>query len=772
MKKVLDVFKKPLWLLCLGLGIVLFASIFANMANTSAYKVSVTEVSFETEHGNMTGLLYKPRSCTAENPCATIVTTHGYLNTKEMQDAPAIELSKRGYVVLAMDMYDHGDSTWDSAEYGSFMFFRWSQYDAVTWAAKQDFVLKSEKTGAAMIAVSGHSMGGFSSRVATYMDSVDMAKGENQKIVAALPVGADFSYVSWGLGMAEFAYIDKMTPNYLTDDNGELILDVNGKKQYILTPDATNPLTYILVDLDGNGTKETKVSATPSYTTPGTDKVIATDAEARRTMGTIAGQYDEFFFNPDGNKGGTVKEKDYTTTTEGAKFYYAEDYNGRNPEFKEAEWNEEAYNGGGSVIYVPNEIHPWNHFSTESTAYMIDFYDKAFETQFEIHEITENDGVVAYKDGTAQSWWLKEGFECIALIGMFIAITAAVALFATLPFFKRVTTAGEEINEVSRPTGPRALLMKGFLILSCAATAYVYPMILEGTTEAYTESVKAIMWGAALVFIAAIVASVIVKAVKGEDENASKVINFAVFGAAAVFAASFFSYWTLTNTFFADSTYYNEPTTNVIAYWALVSASLTLIALTISYFLSNKKDGYTCANYGLKANWKQILMALLIAVCVVAGVYVLTFVIEVLLRVDFRVWTYAIKPFAGRHFIAFLKYLPVFFLFYLVNGISVVANTGHDRTWKGTLKAVLIGAAGVAILLGVHYGMDFATGTAKYPNQALNMILVWALVPTLAIAAWITRKSYLKTGNIWTGVFINAILFTLIQVANTTLYLM
>ena len=46
MKKVLDVFKKPLWLLCLGLGIVLFASIFANMANTSLYSVSVTEYEF------------------------------------------------------------------------------------------------------------------------------------------------------------------------------------------------------------------------------------------------------------------------------------------------------------------------------------------------------------------------------------------------------------------------------------------------------------------------------------------------------------------------------------------------------------------------------------------------------------------------------------------------------------------------------------------------------------------------------------------------------
>lgn len=704
MKKVLDIFKKPLWLLCLGLGIVLFASIFANMANTSLYQVSVTNVTFETEHGEMAGLLYRPRKCTAKNPCATIVTTHGYLNTGEMQDAPAIELSKRGYVVLAMDMYDHGDSTWDSSEYGEFMFFKWSQYDAVQWAYKQDFVLKASD-GTGMIAVSGHSMGGFSSRVAAYFDSQDVENGEPQKIAAVLAVGADFTYVPRGTGAS-------------------------------------------------------------------TDTVIAADAAQKRTMGTIAARYDEFFFNADGNKGGTVKEKDYTSTTEGTKFYYAEDYTGSNEEFESAQWNTESYNGGGSVIYVPNEIHPLNHFSTETTGYMIDFYDTAFETQIKLHNVTENEGVVSYKDGTAQSWWLKEGFECIGLIGMFVSIIAAIALFAQLPFFGKVVTAEGEINAVGAPTGARKWIMRGFLVLSCAATAYIYPMIQLGTTDAFVESVKAIMWACALILVAGLVAKYVVKAVKGEDEHADKVFNTLLSGALIVFAASFFSYWTLTKTFFGDSNYWNEPTTNQIAYWILVVSGLTVIALSISHFLSNKQDGYTYANYGLKANWKQILIGLLIAVIVVTGVYALTFAIEALLRVDFRVWTYAIKPFNKHSFVAFLKYLPVYFLFFLTVGLNVVANTGSDKSWKGTLKAVLISALPTLILVGVHYGMDFATATAKWPTLALNMILVIVIPITMGFAAWIIRKSWQKTGNLWTGVFICTLLFTMIQVANTTLYLM
>ena len=127
MKKTLEkIFKQPLWLLSACMIIVIVFSLFANMANTSAWGVKVTKVNFDTKsdaitglmvgeyEGNMEGLLYTPRGCDAENPCPVIVTTHGYLNSKEMQDAPAIELSKRGYIVLALDMYDHGESTWDT----------------------------------------------------------------------------------------------------------------------------------------------------------------------------------------------------------------------------------------------------------------------------------------------------------------------------------------------------------------------------------------------------------------------------------------------------------------------------------------------------------------------------------------------------------------------------------------------------------------------------------------------------------------------------------
>lgn len=140
------------------------------MFNTSFYKVKVSRISFDTDSGTLSGLLYMPKGVDASNPHPTIVTTHGYLNSAEMQDETAIEMSRRGYVVLALDMYDHGHSHGNADNTGGFFnFWPTSLWDAAQYMYSQDYVAKDAQ-GNGQIAVSGHSMGGFSSEMAIYLD--------------------------------------------------------------------------------------------------------------------------------------------------------------------------------------------------------------------------------------------------------------------------------------------------------------------------------------------------------------------------------------------------------------------------------------------------------------------------------------------------------------------------------------------------------------------------------------------------------------------------
>ena len=79
--------------------------------------MTVKKLQFETTVGkSMSALLFKPKWASAENKAPAIVTSHGMLNNKEMQDLNFVELSRRGFVVLAIDLFSHGNS--ESADFG------------------------------------------------------------------------------------------------------------------------------------------------------------------------------------------------------------------------------------------------------------------------------------------------------------------------------------------------------------------------------------------------------------------------------------------------------------------------------------------------------------------------------------------------------------------------------------------------------------------------------------------------------------------------------
>ena len=196
--------KLPVRLLAVSVAIVLVFSFLACMFNTGLFSTRVSRISFNTPNGKLSGLLYMPKGASKDAPRPAVVVTHGYLNSAEMQDANAIELSRRGYVVLALDMYDHGHSDLSDDVYGgkTDFFSLWSpfwinsMYDAAQYMYEQPYVLKDE-AGNGIIGLTGHSMGGFSSTVAVAKDEADFAATGIRKIYANLTEGSDFGYSSF-----------------------------------------------------------------------------------------------------------------------------------------------------------------------------------------------------------------------------------------------------------------------------------------------------------------------------------------------------------------------------------------------------------------------------------------------------------------------------------------------------------------------------------------------------------------------------------------------
>ncbi|WP_309619987.1 CocE/NonD family hydrolase [Salinibacterium sp.] len=175
--------KRNSFWLALSLVLVVLSAIGASIVQTSAYSITVKDMSWETASGeSMSALLYKPNSVSADNPAPAIVVAHGWWNNKEMQDANYVELARRGYVVVSIDMYGHGDSDYlpnaDLAVGGTGM------YDAVKLVADLPYVQQDK------IGVSGHSNG---ARAANFSIAIDN-EADKPLIAALLLVDNDAVY--------------------------------------------------------------------------------------------------------------------------------------------------------------------------------------------------------------------------------------------------------------------------------------------------------------------------------------------------------------------------------------------------------------------------------------------------------------------------------------------------------------------------------------------------------------------------------------------------
>ncbi len=165
---------KPKILLIISLILMLLSGVVVSAVQTNMGKVTMKELNIETDSGySMSAYLLVPDTATAENPAPGIVTSHGYLNNKEMTDANYVELARRGYVVLAIDQPDHGDSEITES-------FNLMQpdgvYQGVLALSRMPFV-DTEKIG-----ITGHSMGSWSCNAAIAADNA----AETQLISAVL----------------------------------------------------------------------------------------------------------------------------------------------------------------------------------------------------------------------------------------------------------------------------------------------------------------------------------------------------------------------------------------------------------------------------------------------------------------------------------------------------------------------------------------------------------------------------------------------------------
>ena len=106
--------KKSIVYLVVCLCLVLAASLCMGAADKLQRdngNIEIIDGQIEVHGGYLAYKLYKPVSATASNKAPAVLLLHGYQNDHETCAAYAIELARRGAVVLCLDEYGHGSTT-------------------------------------------------------------------------------------------------------------------------------------------------------------------------------------------------------------------------------------------------------------------------------------------------------------------------------------------------------------------------------------------------------------------------------------------------------------------------------------------------------------------------------------------------------------------------------------------------------------------------------------------------------------------------------------
>ncbi|MDP9103047.1 MAG: alpha/beta fold hydrolase, partial [Pseudomonadota bacterium] len=140
--------KPGLWL-NIGIALIIIGVVLAALVERAG-GITVSDVRFKGADGTtFSALVYRPATATTEHPAPGILAVHGYINTRETQSPFAIELARRGYVVVALDQRGHGYSGGAATAKG------FGGPEGLTYLRSLPFVDKDN------IGLEGHSMGGW-----------------------------------------------------------------------------------------------------------------------------------------------------------------------------------------------------------------------------------------------------------------------------------------------------------------------------------------------------------------------------------------------------------------------------------------------------------------------------------------------------------------------------------------------------------------------------------------------------------------------------------
>lgn len=456
-----------------------------------------------------------------------------------------------------------------------------------------------------------------------------------------------------------------------------------------------------------------------------TSNAYATNAEKTKlayadypvNVGTIFGQFDEWsenMFGPEGKIGKNVINTPIAVAGmgfAGAKadtFYEA----GINKPLTREEAIESAKNNTLRVFYQPPTDHPQVHFSSLAAMPVIEYFDIT---------LSEGNGSIPNTDLV---WYWKEIYTFTAMIGFLLFVIPFTFLMLETPYFKAIVRP-EPVAPTTMNDG-KSKRRYWLIYLICLLPA---PLLFYW---AVGYPIDIVSLGRAVPIV------------------------------------------------LKSSTLFPMPAINGIVVVCVLIGAFLLALFTAVYKIYMKPAGVKYQDIGAPFNGQIILRSALLAILVFFATYMTLVLSTYFFNSDFRLFVFSVKTLSAAKWSIFLSYLVPFLFFYLIASLTLNSFTRvrGASEWKNMLLMIVAMCGGYIVLFLLDYTGYYYLGHKLFMyvpffsgnlTTALAGLFVWNMIFILPVATIYARLCFRKTGSIWLGGFICALIMTLFSVSNTVI---
>jgi hypothetical protein len=219
--------------------------------------------------------------------------------------------------------------------------------------------------------------------------------------------------------------------------------------------------------------------------------------------------------------------------------------------------------------------------------------------------------------------------------------------------------------------------------------------------------------------------------------------------------------------------FFPQRMNNAVMLWAVLNGGVGFLLFFLGYRYHGRRNGARRELWGTQTTIAELGRTFALAATLFVLYYLLLFSAYYFLHVDYRFLFMGVRPFQPELLVLLAMYAPFFFVFFLSNSLRVNGGLRFEGQPERTslLVAGVANSLGLVLIVVVQYLTFALTGTVYWTESWLYVNLLFAVVPMMFALPYFNRYFFRMTGRIYLGPMVTCLVFVMILISNTVIYL-